>query len=107
MSCRWVVSTVAVCDRRHRWGPLDAVQYACGRSRLGRGRVMPTAWFQRILSGLWTLPRELGRLPEYATEAERLHQEIRAGEGRLAASGERLLLLRVVETGGSRLTHDE
>ncbi len=51
---------------------------------------MPTAWLQRLLTGLWALPRELGRLPEYATEVERLHREIRAGDARLPASGEKL-----------------
>ena len=55
---------------------------------------MQGAWFQQILTELWTLPRELGRLPEYAAEAERLHREIHAGET--------LLLLGVVDTGGGR-----
>ena len=51
---------------------------------------MQTAWFQRLLTGIGALPRELGRLPEYAGEAERLHREILAAEERLAASGEKL-----------------
>ena len=66
---------------------------------------MQTAWFQRILTGLWALPRELGRLPEYAVEVERLHREIHAGEGRLVASDEKLLLLNDVDTGGGRPVH--
>lgn len=63
---------------------------------------MPGAWVQRILTGLWALPRELGRLPEYAAEAERLHREIHAEKGRLSASGEALRLVRVVDPGGGR-----
>jgi hypothetical protein len=63
---------------------------------------MLTVWFQRFLAGLWALPGELGRLPEYATEVERLHREIRAGEERLVASGEMLPPSRIVDTGGGR-----
>ncbi len=66
---------------------------------------MPGAWFQRILTGLWALPRELGRLPEYAAEAERLHREIHAGEGPVAAAGEEPLLLSVVDTEAARPAH--
>ncbi len=66
---------------------------------------MPTAWFQRFLTELWALPRELGRLPEYATEVERLHREIRAGDARLPASGEKLPPSRICDTGGGRSAH--
>jgi hypothetical protein len=61
---------------------------------------MQTAWFQRILMELGALPRELGRLPEYAAEAERLHLEIHVGEERVAASREKPLLPSVVDTRG-------
>lgn len=67
--------------------------------------MMPTAWFQRLLTELWALPRELGRLPEYATEVERLHREIRGGGERLVPSGEKLPPSRIVDTGGGRSAH--
>jgi len=72
---------------------------------MGGGRIMPGGWFQRILTGLWSLLREVGRLPEYAAEAERLHQEIHAGEGPVAAPGEKPLLLSVVDTEAARSAH--
>ncbi len=63
---------------------------------------MLTAWFERLLTGLWALPRELGRLPEYATEVERFHRELRAGEERVVASGEKLPPSRTGDAGGGR-----
>ncbi len=68
---------------------------------------MPGSWFQRILAGLWDLAKELGRLPEYAAESERLHREIHAGEGPVAASGETLLLVSSVDAEEARPAHGQ